>query len=179
MRARSLALMWKGTRNCLGITIMHTVACEHSHRREMFFIVDHLFISCNCRYSPHKDADPLKPREPAIIQHFIAYKNQDHGAWLRGGDVWLDACQWVLPQFNPWSSALCLWHAEVQPGLFLLHRIFHLLKINTKMRMTPPKKSQTPTLFLQKQIPSGLERKVWGLLMFVRNPLQSAAAEEH
>lgn len=45
------------------------------------------------RYGPHKDADPYKPREPAIIQHFIAYKNQEHGAWLRGGDVWLDSCQ--------------------------------------------------------------------------------------
>lgn len=64
-----------------------------------------------CRYSPHKDADPLKPREPAIIEGFIAYKNQDHGAWLRGGDVWLDNCQWVLPYFNPQSSAWCLWQA--------------------------------------------------------------------
>ncbi|KAM4039272.1 cell migration-inducing and hyaluronan-binding protein isoform 1-T2 [Anomaloglossus baeobatrachus] len=45
------------------------------------------------RYGPHQDADPFKPRVPAIIQHFIAYKNQDHGAWLRGGDVWLDDCQ--------------------------------------------------------------------------------------
>lgn len=45
------------------------------------------------RYSPHKDADPLKPREPAIIRGFIAYKNQEHGAWLRGGDVWLDGCR--------------------------------------------------------------------------------------
>lgn len=45
------------------------------------------------RYSPHQDADPLKPREPAIIRHFTAYKNQDHGAWLRGGDVWLDSCR--------------------------------------------------------------------------------------
>lgn len=44
-------------------------------------------------YSPHQDADPLKPREPAIIRHFTAYKNQDHGAWLRGGDVWLDSCR--------------------------------------------------------------------------------------
>uniref|UniRef100_A0A8C3VKB0 hyaluronoglucosaminidase n=1 Tax=Catharus ustulatus TaxID=91951 RepID=A0A8C3VKB0_CATUS len=47
------------------------------------------------RYSPHKDADPLKPREPAIIERFIAFKNQDHGAWLRGGDVWLDNCQFA------------------------------------------------------------------------------------
>uniref|UniRef100_A0A3B5Q278 hyaluronoglucosaminidase n=1 Tax=Xiphophorus maculatus TaxID=8083 RepID=A0A3B5Q278_XIPMA len=49
----------------------------------------------DCRYSPHKDANLFKPRVPAIISHFIAYKNQDHGAWLRGGDVWLDACQFA------------------------------------------------------------------------------------
>ncbi|XP_036087754.1 cell migration-inducing and hyaluronan-binding protein isoform X1 [Rousettus aegyptiacus] len=49
----------------------------------------------SARYSPHQDADPLKPREPAIIQHFTAYKNQDHGAWLRGGDVWLDSCRFA------------------------------------------------------------------------------------
>uniref|UniRef100_A0AAZ3RYR4 G8 domain-containing protein n=1 Tax=Oncorhynchus tshawytscha TaxID=74940 RepID=A0AAZ3RYR4_ONCTS len=42
------------------------------------------------RYGPHQDADPFKPRVPALIHHFVAYKNQDHGAWLRGGDVWLD-----------------------------------------------------------------------------------------
>lgn len=49
------------------------------------------------RYGPHQDADPFKPRVPALIHHFVAYKNQDHGAWLRGGDVWLDDCQWVVP----------------------------------------------------------------------------------
>ncbi|XP_073738279.1 cell migration-inducing and hyaluronan-binding protein isoform X3 [Callorhinus ursinus] len=49
----------------------------------------------SARYSPHQDADPLKPREPAIIRHFTAYKNQDHGAWLRGGDVWLDNCRFA------------------------------------------------------------------------------------
>uniref|UniRef100_A0A3P9J8H9 hyaluronoglucosaminidase n=1 Tax=Oryzias latipes TaxID=8090 RepID=A0A3P9J8H9_ORYLA len=47
------------------------------------------------RYGPHQDADPSKPRVPALIHHFIAYKNQDHGAWLRGGDVWLDDCQFA------------------------------------------------------------------------------------
>uniref|UniRef100_A0A8C1U0Z4 Cell migration inducing hyaluronidase 1 n=1 Tax=Cyprinus carpio TaxID=7962 RepID=A0A8C1U0Z4_CYPCA len=40
------------------------------------------------RYSPHQDADPFKPRVPALVHHFVTYKNQDHGAWLRGGDVW-------------------------------------------------------------------------------------------
>ncbi|XP_018619429.2 cell migration-inducing and hyaluronan-binding protein isoform X2 [Scleropages formosus] len=47
------------------------------------------------RYGPHQDSDPLKPRVPALIHHFVAYKNQDHGAWLRGGDVWLDDCQFA------------------------------------------------------------------------------------
>uniref|UniRef100_A0A7N6A038 G8 domain-containing protein n=1 Tax=Anabas testudineus TaxID=64144 RepID=A0A7N6A038_ANATE len=40
------------------------------------------------RYGPHQDADPFKPRIPALIHHFVAYKNQDHGAWLRGGDCY-------------------------------------------------------------------------------------------
>ncbi|XP_074522992.1 cell migration-inducing and hyaluronan-binding protein isoform X1 [Halichoeres trimaculatus] len=47
------------------------------------------------RYGPHQDADPFKPRVPALIHHFVAFKNQDHGAWLRGGDVWLDDCQFA------------------------------------------------------------------------------------
>ncbi|KAL2088985.1 hypothetical protein ACEWY4_015884 [Coilia grayii] len=47
------------------------------------------------RYGPHEDADPFKPRVPALINHFVAYKNEDHGAWLRGGDVWLDDCQFA------------------------------------------------------------------------------------
>ncbi|KAM8887797.1 cell migration-inducing and hyaluronan-binding protein [Synchiropus picturatus] len=47
------------------------------------------------RYGPHQDADPFKPRVPALIHHFVAYKNQDHGAWLRGGDIWLDDCQFA------------------------------------------------------------------------------------
>uniref|UniRef100_A0A673GJX2 Cell migration-inducing and hyaluronan-binding protein-like n=1 Tax=Sinocyclocheilus rhinocerous TaxID=307959 RepID=A0A673GJX2_9TELE len=47
------------------------------------------------RYGPHQDSDPFKPRVPALVHHFVAYKNQDHGAWLRGGDVWLDDCQFA------------------------------------------------------------------------------------
>ncbi|XP_061409351.1 cell migration-inducing and hyaluronan-binding protein-like [Lethenteron reissneri] len=47
------------------------------------------------RYGPHEDADPRKPRVPALIQGFTAFKNQQHGAWLRGGDVRLDHCQFA------------------------------------------------------------------------------------
>lgn len=52
-----------------------------------------VFAAVLFRYGPHQDADPFKPRVPALIHHFVAFKNQDHGAWLRGGDVWLDDCQ--------------------------------------------------------------------------------------
>ncbi|OCT89718.1 hypothetical protein XELAEV_18018337mg [Xenopus laevis] len=63
-----------------------TTEASYKDKRPIFTLV-------GARYGPHQDADPFKPRVPAIIQHFIAYKNQDHGAWLRGGDVWLDNCQ--------------------------------------------------------------------------------------
>lgn len=89
----------------------HEPDVEQGHAGSQATFPHQPFLSPGCRYSPHKDADPLKPREPAIIERFIAYKNQDHGAWLRGGDVWLDNCQWVLPYFNSQSSAWCLWQA--------------------------------------------------------------------
>ncbi|KAM4661444.1 cell surface hyaluronidase CEMIP2-like [Amazona ochrocephala] len=41
----------------------------------------------NARFCPHQDADPEKPRVPAVIDGLIAFKNNDHGAWARGGDI--------------------------------------------------------------------------------------------
>ncbi|XP_074956626.1 cell surface hyaluronidase CEMIP2-like isoform X2 [Phalacrocorax aristotelis] len=41
----------------------------------------------NARFHPHQDADPEKPRVPAVIDSLIAFKNNDHGAWARGGDI--------------------------------------------------------------------------------------------
>uniref|UniRef100_A0A803YDU6 G8 domain-containing protein n=1 Tax=Meleagris gallopavo TaxID=9103 RepID=A0A803YDU6_MELGA len=41
----------------------------------------------NARFRPHQDADPEKPRVPAVIDGLIAFKNNDHGAWARGGDI--------------------------------------------------------------------------------------------
>ncbi|CAM9901994.1 unnamed protein product [Lampetra planeri] len=49
----------------------------------------------SARYGPHVDADPFKPRVPALITGFVAFRNQEHGAWLRGGDVWLRHCQFA------------------------------------------------------------------------------------
>lgn len=39
----------------------------------------------NARFCLHQDADPEKPRVPAMIDGFISLKNNDHGA--RGGDI--------------------------------------------------------------------------------------------
>ncbi|XP_066448876.1 inactive cell surface hyaluronidase CEMIP2-like isoform X2 [Eleutherodactylus coqui] len=41
----------------------------------------------NARFRPHEDSDPAKPRAPALIDRLIAFKNNDHGAWARGGDI--------------------------------------------------------------------------------------------
>ncbi|OPJ70480.1 transmembrane protein 2-like [Patagioenas fasciata monilis] len=41
----------------------------------------------NARFHPHQDADPEKPRVPAVVDGLIAFKNNDHGAWARGGDI--------------------------------------------------------------------------------------------
>ncbi|XP_066491514.1 cell surface hyaluronidase-like [Tiliqua scincoides] len=46
----------------------------------------------NARFRPHQDADPGKPRVPAVIDGLIAFKNNDHGAWARGGDIVFRNC---------------------------------------------------------------------------------------
>ncbi|XP_035675907.1 cell surface hyaluronidase-like [Branchiostoma floridae] len=47
------------------------------------------------RYKPHQNADLLQPRVPAMIEGLIAFKNQDQGAWVRGGDIWFNKCAFV------------------------------------------------------------------------------------
>ncbi|XP_032906156.1 cell surface hyaluronidase-like isoform X2 [Amblyraja radiata] len=39
------------------------------------------------RFRPHQNADPRQPRVPAVIDGLIAFKNNEHGAWARGGDI--------------------------------------------------------------------------------------------
>ncbi|XP_042333258.1 cell surface hyaluronidase-like isoform X1 [Sceloporus undulatus] len=46
----------------------------------------------NARFRPHQDADPKKPRVPAVIDGLVAFKNNDHGAWARGGEVIFQHC---------------------------------------------------------------------------------------
>ncbi|XP_078656658.1 cell surface hyaluronidase CEMIP2-like [Branchiostoma floridae x Branchiostoma belcheri] len=45
-------------------------------------------------YFPHQNADLRQPREPAMIEGLIAYKNLN-GEWCRGGDIWHDKCAYV------------------------------------------------------------------------------------
>ncbi|KAG7473931.1 hypothetical protein MATL_G00101080 [Megalops atlanticus] len=44
------------------------------------------------RFRPHLNADPTQPRVPALIDGLITFKNNDHGAWARGGDVTFRNC---------------------------------------------------------------------------------------
>uniref|UniRef100_A0A8C8RDF3 hyaluronoglucosaminidase n=1 Tax=Pelusios castaneus TaxID=367368 RepID=A0A8C8RDF3_9SAUR len=48
---------------------------------------EYLCLDNNARFRPHQDADPEKPRVAASIDGLIAFKNNDHGAWVRGGDI--------------------------------------------------------------------------------------------
>ncbi|XP_025919832.1 cell surface hyaluronidase isoform X2 [Apteryx rowi] len=48
---------------------------------------EYLCLDNNARFRPHQDADPEKPRVAALIDRLISFKNNDHGAWIRGGDI--------------------------------------------------------------------------------------------
>uniref|UniRef100_A0A8D2DEV8 hyaluronoglucosaminidase n=1 Tax=Sciurus vulgaris TaxID=55149 RepID=A0A8D2DEV8_SCIVU len=48
---------------------------------------EYLCLDNSARFRPHQDADPEKPRVAAIIDRLIAFKNNDYGAWVRGGDI--------------------------------------------------------------------------------------------
>ncbi|XP_062368803.1 inactive cell surface hyaluronidase CEMIP2 isoform X2 [Cinclus cinclus] len=48
---------------------------------------EYLCLDNNARFRPHQDADPEKPRAAALIDRLISFKNNDHGAWVRGGDI--------------------------------------------------------------------------------------------
>ncbi|KAG8432599.1 hypothetical protein GDO86_001442 [Hymenochirus boettgeri] len=48
---------------------------------------EYLCLDNSARFRPHVDADPDKPRVAALIDRLVAFKNNDHGAWVRGGDI--------------------------------------------------------------------------------------------
>ncbi|XP_030325687.1 cell surface hyaluronidase isoform X4 [Strigops habroptila] len=48
---------------------------------------EYLCLDNNARFRPHQDADPEKPRVAALLDRLISFKNNDHGAWVRGGDI--------------------------------------------------------------------------------------------
>ncbi|XP_050800076.1 cell surface hyaluronidase [Gopherus flavomarginatus] len=48
---------------------------------------EYLCLDNNARFRPHQNADPEKPRVAALIDRLIAFKNNDHGSWVRGGDI--------------------------------------------------------------------------------------------
>lgn len=48
---------------------------------------EYLCLDNSARFRPHENADPNRPRVAAVIDTLIAFKNNDLGAWIRGGDI--------------------------------------------------------------------------------------------
>ncbi|KAM3867966.1 cell surface hyaluronidase [Diretmus argenteus] len=48
---------------------------------------EYLCLDNNARFRPHQNADPTRPRVAAVIDTLISFKNNDLGAWIRGGDI--------------------------------------------------------------------------------------------
>ncbi|XP_066513496.1 cell surface hyaluronidase-like [Hoplias malabaricus] len=48
---------------------------------------EYLCLDNSARFRPHENADPNKPRVAALIDTLISFKNNDMGAWIRGGDI--------------------------------------------------------------------------------------------
>lgn len=57
---------------------------------------EYLCLDNSARFRPHQDGDPEKPRVAALIDRLIAFKNNDHGAWVRGGDIVVQNSAWVF-----------------------------------------------------------------------------------
>ncbi|XDV20994.1 hypothetical protein PO909_026186, partial [Leuciscus waleckii] len=48
---------------------------------------EYLCLDNSARFRPHENSDPSKPRVAALIDTLISFKNNDLGAWIRGGDI--------------------------------------------------------------------------------------------
>uniref|UniRef100_A0A8C9T704 Cell migration inducing hyaluronidase 2 n=1 Tax=Scleropages formosus TaxID=113540 RepID=A0A8C9T704_SCLFO len=48
---------------------------------------EYLCLDNSARFRPHENADPKRPRVAALIDTLISFKNNDLGAWIRGGDI--------------------------------------------------------------------------------------------
>ncbi|XP_023659045.2 cell surface hyaluronidase [Paramormyrops kingsleyae] len=48
---------------------------------------EYLCLDNSARFRPHENADPKRPRVAAVIDTLISFKNNDLGAWIRGGDI--------------------------------------------------------------------------------------------
>ncbi|XP_024130905.1 cell surface hyaluronidase [Oryzias melastigma] len=48
---------------------------------------EYLCLENSARFRPHLNADANQPRVAAVIDTLISFKNNDLGAWIRGGDI--------------------------------------------------------------------------------------------
>uniref|UniRef100_A0A8C2DI73 Cell migration inducing hyaluronidase 2 n=1 Tax=Cyprinus carpio TaxID=7962 RepID=A0A8C2DI73_CYPCA len=48
---------------------------------------EYLCLDNSARFRPHENSAPSRPRVAALIDTLISFKNNDLGAWIRGGDI--------------------------------------------------------------------------------------------
>lgn len=60
------------------------------------FLVTKYFYWIIFRFRPHQNADPSRPRVAAVIDTLISFKNNDLGAWIRGGDIIIKNSGWDI-----------------------------------------------------------------------------------
>ncbi|XP_043095672.1 cell surface hyaluronidase [Puntigrus tetrazona] len=48
---------------------------------------EYLCLDNSARFRPHENSDTSRPRVAALIDTLISFKNNDLGAWIRGGDI--------------------------------------------------------------------------------------------
>lgn len=73
------------------------VVIEKSQGKYQKSIFSHkVFYWIIFRFRPHQNADPSRPRVAAVIDTLISFKNNDLGAWIRGGDIIIKNSGWDI-----------------------------------------------------------------------------------
>uniref|UniRef100_A0A3Q2I5C7 hyaluronoglucosaminidase n=1 Tax=Equus caballus TaxID=9796 RepID=A0A3Q2I5C7_HORSE len=106
---------------------------------------EYLCLDNSARFRPHQDADPEKPRAAAVIDRLIAFKNNDNGAWVRGGDI-------VVQNSAFADNGIGLTFARTFPirGFQIYDGPIHLTKCTFKKYVPTPDRYTSAVGFLMK-----------------------------
>lgn len=76
-------------------TLMSSSKNPKENIRKVFLVIKY-FYWIIFRFRPHQNADPSRPRVAAVIDTLISFKNNDLGAWIRGGDIIIKNSGWDI-----------------------------------------------------------------------------------